>query len=79
MILNRTLSEQDKVLQLLDAVEKSIRQDTQNFYKFLDVLGKNSSMEHLSGKLKVACGEYCNDTCLITGLMHCVLLTCSST
>ena len=56
-ILNRTVSEQDKVLQLLDAVEKVIQQDKQNFYKFADVLEKNQSMQHLCGKLKVACGE----------------------
>ena len=54
------MSEQDKVLQLLDAVEIAIQQDKQNFYKFADVLEKNQSMQHLCGKLKVACGE-CND------------------
>ena len=43
--------------ELLDAVERQIRADPQNFYKFVDELEKDSPMQHLCDKLRSTCGE----------------------
>ena len=42
---------------LLDAVEGQIKTDPRNFYKFLEQLGKEKSMQNLCRKLKDTCGE----------------------
>ena len=56
---------EQQVTELLDAVQTSIQLDPQNFYKFLNELEKDSSMQHLSGKLRATCGE-CDNVCLST-------------
>ena len=44
--------------ELLDAVERQIRVNPQNFYKFVDELdSSDSSMQHLCDKLRSTCGE----------------------
>ena len=48
---------EDKVSELLDATETAIRLDPQNFHKFVKEMGKDSSMQHLCGKLRSTCGE----------------------
>ena len=50
------LTEQ-KVSELLDAVETAIRVNPVNFHEFLGVLGKDSSMKYLCDKLRSVCGE----------------------
>ena len=47
----------EQIGQLLDAVEGQIKLDSQNFYKFVDELEKDSPMHHLCDKLKSTCGE----------------------
>ena len=51
--------------ELLDAVERQIRVDPQNFYKFVDELEKDSPMQHLCDKLRSTCGA-CDNLCLST-------------
>ena len=51
--------------ELLDAVERQIRVDPQNFYRFVDELEKDSPMQHLCSKLRSTCGE-CDNVCLST-------------
>ena len=46
-----TLTEQ-KVTELLVATEKTIRLDPSNYHKFVEALEKESSMQHLCGKLR---------------------------
>ena len=43
--------------ELLDAVERQISLDPQNFYKFVNELEKDSPMQHLCDKLRSTCGE----------------------
>ena len=52
-----SLDSQSAMDVLLDAVEGQIKTDPQNFYKFLEQLGKDKSMQNLCGKLKDTCGE----------------------
>ena len=47
---------QQKVSELLDAVETKIGQDTDNFYEFLEAL-EHISMHDLCGKLRSKCGK----------------------
>ena len=53
-ICSRTLVDSDKVSELLDA---TIRLDPSNYHKIVEALEKDSSMQHLCGKLKSTCGE----------------------
>ena len=48
---------QQKVSELLDAVETKIGQDTNNFYEFLEALEHISIMHDLCGKLRSKCGK----------------------
>ena len=56
-ICSRTLVDSDKVSELLDAIETTIRLDPSNYHKIVEALEKDSSMQHLCGKLKSTCGE----------------------
>ena len=56
---------EEKVTELLDAVQASVQLDPQKFYRFLNELEKDSSMQHLSGELRSTCGE-CDNVCLST-------------
>ena len=42
---------------ILDAVEGQIKVDSQNFYKFLDELEKDSPMHHLCNKMRSTCNK----------------------
>ena len=55
--------------ELLDAVERQISLDPQNFYKFVDELEKDSPMQHFCDKLRSTCGE-CDNVCLSTSTDH---------
>ena len=63
-ICELTLTEQ-RVSELLAAIETMISMDPQNFYKFVDVLEKDSPMQHLCDKLRSTCGE-CDNVCQST-------------
>ena len=68
-IYELTLTEQ-KVSELLDAMETAIRLDPQNFHKFVEEMEKDSSMQHLCGKLMSTCGKCDNvststDQCMV--------------
>ena len=56
-ICSRILIDEDKINALLDAIETAVRLEAQKFYKFLEALEKDSSMQHLCGKLRSTCGE----------------------
>ena len=58
-----TLTQQQKVLELLNATETVIRFNPENFHKFVDELKKDSPMQHLCDKLRSTCGE-CDNVCL---------------
>ena len=47
----------EQIGQLLDAVEGQIKVDSQNFYKFLEVLEEESTMCHLCNKMRSTCGK----------------------
>ena len=65
-ICSRTLVEDsEKVSVLLDATETTIQLDPSNYRKFVEALEKDSSMQHLCGKLRSTCGE-CDNVCLST-------------
>ena len=64
-ICGRALVDSDRVNELLDAMETMIQHDSNNFYKFVDELEKDSSMQHLCSKLRSTCGE-CDNLCLLT-------------
>ena len=59
-ICSRTLVDTEKVSVLLDATETTIRLDPSNYHKFMEALEKDSSMQHLCGKLRSTCGEWDN-------------------
>ena len=63
-ICSRAVIDSDKVTEILDAVETMIRLDSSNFYKFVEELGKESSMQHLCGKSRSTCGECNKNVCL---------------
>ena len=71
-IYSRTLVESDKVSELLDATETAIRLDPSNYHKFVEALEKDSSMQHLCGKLRSTCGE-CDNVCLSTSTDQCMV------
>ena len=48
---------------LLDAVERQIILDPQNFFKFVDELEEDTSMQHLCDNLRFTCGE-CDIMCV---------------
>ena len=59
----------EKVSELLVATETAIRLDPSNYHKFVEALEKDSSMQHLCGKLRSTCGECDNvflSTCPLT-------------
>ena len=64
---------QQKVCELLDATETEIRLDPSNYHKFVEALEKDSSMQHLCGKLRSTCGE-CDNVCLSTSTDQCMVL-----
>ena len=64
-IADRALTTEEKISELLNATEAMIKDDPQNFYKFVDVLEKDRPMQHLCDKLRSTCGE-CDDVCLST-------------
>ena len=66
-----TLREQ-KVTELLVATETTIRLDPSNYHKFVEALEKDSSMQHLCGKLRSTCGE-CDNVCLSTSTDQCMV------
>ena len=66
-----TLREQ-KVSELLVATETTIRQYPSNYHKFVEALEKDSSMQHLCGKLRSTCGE-CDNVCLSTSTDQCMV------
>ena len=49
--------------EFMDAIETSIQRDSENFYKFVEVLEEDSSLQHLWGMLRSTCGEWCHNTC----------------
>ena len=71
-ICSRTLVDSDKVSELLDATETAIRLDPSNYHKFVEALEKDSSMQHLCGKLRSTCGE-CDNVCLSTSTDQCMV------
>ena len=71
-ICSRTLVDSDKVSELLDAIETTIRLDPSNYHKFVEALEKDSSMHHLCGKLRSTCGE-CDNVCLSTSTDQCMV------
>ena len=66
-----TLREQ-KVTELLVATETTIRLDPSNYPQFVEALEKDSSMQHLCGKLRSTCGE-CDNVCLSTSTDQCMV------
>ena len=66
-----TLREQ-KLTELLIATETTIRLDPSNYHKFVEALEKDSSMQHLCGKLRSTCGE-CDNVCLSTSTDQCMV------
>ena len=63
---------QQKVSVLLDATETAIRLNPSNYHKFVEALEKDSSMQHLCGKLRSTCGE-CDNVCLSTSTDQCMV------
>ena len=63
---------QQKVSVLLDATETTIRLDPSNYHKFVEALEKDSSMQHLCGKLRSTCGE-CDNVCPSTSTDQCMV------
>ena len=63
---------QQKVSELLNATETTIRLDPSNYHKFVEALEKDSSMQHLCGKLRSTCGE-CDNVCLSTSTDQCMV------
>ena len=61
------LTEQ-KVSELLNATEAMIRVNPQKFYKFVDVLEKDSALQDLCDKLRSTCGE-CDNVCQSTSIV----------
>ena len=59
-----TFTEQ-KVSELLNATEVMIKVNSQNFYKFVDVLEKGTPLQDLCDKLRSTCGE-CDNVCQST-------------
>ena len=55
--------QQFQIVKLLDTVKIQISLDPDVFYKFVDVLEKGSSMQHLCDELRSTCGE-CDNVCL---------------
>ena len=66
------LVDSEKVFELLVATETAIRLDPSNYHKFVDALEKDSSMQHLCGKLRSTCGE-CDNVCLSTSTDQCMV------
>ena len=67
-----TLVDSQKVSVLLDAIETAIRLNPSNYHKFVEALEKDSSMQHLCGKLRSTCGE-CDNVCLSTSTDQCMV------
>ena len=63
---------QQKVSVLLDATETAIRLNPSNYHKFVEALEKDSSMQHLCGKLRSKCGE-CDNVCMSTSTDQCMV------
>ena len=61
-----------KVSKLLDATETAIRLGSSNYHTFVEALEKDSSMQHLCGKLRSTCGE-CDNVCLSTSTDQCMV------
>ena len=66
---------EDKVAELLDAIETAIGLDSQNFYKFVDELEKelDSRMQHLCDGLRSTCGEFnecMSDSYILTAVWY---------
>ena len=55
--INELALTEQKVSELLDAMETAIRLDPMNFHKFVKAMEKDSSMQHLCDKLRFTCGE----------------------
>ena len=66
------LMDSDKVSVLLVTIETTIKQNSSNFDKFVKALEKDSSMQHLCGKLRSTCGE-CDNVCLSTSTDQCMV------
>ena len=72
-ILSRgVLVDSEKVSVLLVAIETIIHQNSSNYHKFVEALEKDSSMQHLCGKLRSTCGE-CDNVCLSTSTDQCMV------
>ena len=72
-ILSRgVLVDSEKVSVLLVAIETAIHQNSSNYHKFVEALEKDSSMQHLCGKLRSTCGE-CDNVCLSTSTDQCMV------
>ena len=72
-ILSRgVLVDSEKVSVLLVAIETTIHQNSSNYHKFVEALEKDSSMQHLCGKLRSTCGE-CDNVCLSTSTDQCMV------
>ena len=56
-LLGSPPSELNSVSELLDATKTKLRFHSQYFYKLVDELEKESSMQHLCDKLMSTCGE----------------------
>ena len=52
-----------QIQELMDAIETSIQRDSENFYKFMEVLEEDSSLQDLCDVLRSTCGEWCHNTC----------------
>ena len=62
----------EKVSILLVEMDATIRLDPSNYHKFVEALEKDSSMQHLCGKLRSTCGE-CDNVCLSTSTDQCIV------
>ena len=72
MNISDSIHRQQKVTELLLATETAIRLDPSNYHKFVEALEKDSSMQHLCGKLRSTCGE-CDIVCLSTSTDQCMV------
>ena len=62
----------EKVSILLVEMDTTIRLDPSNYHKFMEALEKDSSMQHLCGKLRSTYGE-CDNVCLSTSTDQCMV------
>ena len=59
-IAGRGLADSEKVSEILDAIETTIKLEPRNFSNFVKELEKDSTLRELCSKLKSTCGEDSN-------------------